>query len=243
MGSSAIGGSAGVAPNRRGENLALIFQEVLTVVARLRSKRQPVTDPQAFREQFKAAINSAGQDAMRRGYNGEDVRVATFPIVALLDESILISGDPAFTDWLRKPLQQEMFEVHVAGEIFFRNVERILVRNDSPEVADVLEVYLLCLLLGFRGRHSQEGRIGVRNFVDSILEKIRRIRGHSGDLFSPASAPPVEAPIARTDPWLRKLMWIAPVCFGIAVILFFVYQALLGSAPSDLRSVIAAGHF
>lgn len=243
MGTSATAGSTELASNRRGENLALIFQEVLTVVARLRSKRQPVTDPQAFRSQFTAAINSASQDALRRGYGAEDVRVAMFPIVALLDESILISGDPAFTDWLRKPLQQEMFEVHVAGEIFFRNIERILMRNDSPEVADVLEVYLLCLLLGFRGRHSQEGRIGVRNIVDSILEKIRRIRGQSANLFSSAAAPPAEAPIVRADPWLKSLAWITPVCFGVAVILFFVYQVLLSSAPSDLRSVIAAGHF
>ncbi|MBV8807903.1 MAG: DotU family type IV/VI secretion system protein, partial [Acidobacteriaceae bacterium] len=111
---------------RRVDNLALIFQEVLTVVERLRARRQNVSDSEAFRSHLRNALKSAEQDALRRGYNSEDVRVATFAVVAFLDESVLNSQNPVFADWPRKPLQEEMFGVHVAGEIFFRNVERLL---------------------------------------------------------------------------------------------------------------------
>ena len=62
----------------------------------------------------------AEQDALRRGYGQEDVRVAVFAVVAFLDESILNSQNPMFADWPRRPLQLELFGVQIAGEIFFR---------------------------------------------------------------------------------------------------------------------------
>src|SRR5690242_2171393 len=142
------------APKPRFDNLALIFQEVLTVIERLRANRQPVSVAGVFRGQIRSALTAAEQEGMRRGYNPEDVRVGVFAVVAFLDESVLNIQNQVFADWPRKPLQEEMFGVHVAGEIFFRNVERLLQRNDSEGLADLLELHEVCLLLGFRGRFS-----------------------------------------------------------------------------------------
>ena len=41
---------------RRPENLALIYQEVLTAIERLRANRQGVTDANAFRHHTREAI-------------------------------------------------------------------------------------------------------------------------------------------------------------------------------------------
>src|SRR5438445_9500773 len=139
---------------RRAENLALVLQEVLTAIVRLRSNRQAVSDANSFRAHMREALKSADNEGRRYGYSGEDIQLAVFAVVAFLDESILNSRNPMFADWPRKPLQEELFGVHVAGEIFFRNLERLLKDSDSPSLADLLEVYLLCLLLGFAGRYS-----------------------------------------------------------------------------------------
>jgi type VI secretion system protein ImpK len=230
------------AQTRRADNLGMLFQEALTVIVRLRSNRQAVGDAQAFRSQVAAALRAAGQDAVSRGYNHEDVRVATFALVAFLDESILNSGNPAFGDWVRRPLQQELFGVDVAGEIYFRNIDHLLARPDSQDLADLLEIYEICLLLGFRGRHSSGSNAELRNVALTLSDKIHRIRGGPTPPFSPAWAPPQEAPRAASDPWVRGLAWGAAGCWVLALLLFGIFKWSLNPA-SELQSVISFGHF
>jgi type VI secretion system protein ImpK len=240
MGGLVISQPAGAAPGRRADNLAMLFQEALTVVVRLRSNRQAVGDPHSFRSQMNLALQTAGQEAARRSYSAEDVRVATFAIVAFLDESILNSHNPAFNDWVRKPLQQELFGVDVAGEIYFRNVDHLLGRGDSQELADVLEIYQLCLLLGFRGRYSVGSNADLRNVANIITERVHRIRGAS---LPPAWMPPAEALGPSSDPWIRRFLWSAAACWAVALVLFLIFKLSLDSASSDLQSVISAGRF
>src|SRR5271165_2999295 len=137
---------------RRRDNLAIVFQDLLTVMVRLRANRQNIADAGAFRTQTKIAIQSAEKLGTSKLYPLEDTRLATFAIVAFLDESILSSSDPAFGDWVRMPLQEEMFGHHNAGEVYFQNIERLLGRSDSNAVGDVLEIYSLCILLGYKGK-------------------------------------------------------------------------------------------
>jgi type VI secretion system protein ImpK len=215
------------------ENLAQIFQELLTVVVRLRANRQAVQDAESFRAQIRTALAAAEQQAVRRGHNQEDVRAAIFAIVAFLDETVLNSRNPLFADWPRKPLQEELFGVHVAGEIFFRNVERLLGRSDSPQLEELLEVYQLCLLLGFRGRYSTGSGSEVRSFSQSIGEKRRRIRGISPYL-SPQCQPPEDFAPPMADPWLRRLTLAAAGSLIFAAGLFAIYKLSLMSAGSAL---------
>jgi len=240
MGGVATSQTAGAAPVRRADNLAMLYQEALTVVVRLRSNRQAVGDPQAFRSQISLALQTAGEEATRRGYAVEDARVATFAIVAFLDESILNSHNPAFADWVRKPLQQELFGVDMAGEIYFRNVDHLLGRRDSQELADVLEIYQLCILLGFRGRYSVGSSGELRNVANLIAERIRRIRGAT-PMLSPAWTPPADAAPAFVDPWIRPLLWSAAACWIFALLLFVIFSVSLGSAASELQSILSSG--
>jgi type VI secretion system protein ImpK len=213
---------------QRSETLALLYQEVLTAIVRLRANRQGVTDAQSFRYQTHTAINNAGAQALAAGYAADDVKMAAFAVVAFLDESVLNSQNPSFADWLRKPLQEEIFGTHMAGELFFRNLQQLLGRSDSPDLGDLLEVYYLCLLLGFGGRYSGGGRGELGQAARATGEKIARIRGRSA-LLSPAWALPSEAAVARRDPWVRRLGIAAVVCAALMVALFVVFQVVLSS--------------
>src|ERR1043165_9293663 len=215
------------------ENLALHFQEVLTAIVRLRANRQTVTDAESFRQHMREALRIAGEQAQRSGYNLEDANLAAFAAAALLDESILNSRNPLFADWPRKPLQEEMFGIHVAGETFFQNAQQLLARNDSPEVADLLEVYDLCLLLGYRGRYSIGGSGELQAMKDAIAAKTRRIRGAYPGL-APGWALPQDPPRATgADPWVKRLTWAAIGCAVLALLLFVVFKLALGSGVSD----------
>ena len=222
---------------RRQENLALVFQEVLVGGERLRSGRQTVTDPAVFRQQVIDALKVADQQARSQGYNAEDIKLAIFAVVAFVDESVLNLRLPVFEDWPRRPLQEELFGHHVAGEIFFKNLQDLLGKNDSQDLADLLEVYLMCLLLGFAGRYSLGDRGSLRSITDATAEKIRRIRGSAAALSPEWEIPPEATRKAGTDPLVKKIGIAAAACFALAAILFIVYKWILSSGISSLSDL------
>lgn len=241
MGATLYGASSAIPSvppgQRRTETLAIVYQQILTAIVRIRANRQTVADAQSFRTNIQSALRSAEKDALAKGYNPEDARSATTAVVALLDESILNSSNPAFADWSRMPLQQELFGHNVAGEVFFENLERLNNRSDSPDVADLLEIYCLCLLLGFKGRYSLSGSEAVRPLVESIMARIRRIRGPLAGL-SPSWRIP-DGPVARTqrDSWVRRLFIGASICLLAGVLLWIGFKVLLNGGASEIRSV------
>lgn len=219
--------------------LAVCFQEPITAIVRLRAGRQAVSDADHFREQMRHALKTAAREARDAGgYSSADVRSATFAVVAFLDESVLNSRNPAFTDWARKPLQEELFGTHVAGEVFFDNLGELLARPDSEALADVLEVYCLSLLLGFAGRHTGGRRGELAGIVIAVRDRITRIRGAFGDL-SPAWAPSPSAVSIKTDASVRKLSVAAVLLAAIALFLFIAYRMQLASGVTEARELAA----
>ena len=221
----------------RRPNLAYCFQELLTAIVRVRFNLQSVPNAEAFRANAKDLIRLATQDAAGRGYTSEDVKAAAFAVVAFLDESVLTSKNQVFSTWSRMPLQEELFGEHMAGETFFQYVQLLLSRRDSVESVDVLEVYYLCMLLGYRGRYGSSGDGELRAIMESIKGKTNRVRG--GNLpLSPAWALPGDAPLPkRRDPWLRRLVWITVFAAGLGILTFVASEWTLVSGNSAVQSV------
>jgi len=220
-----------------GGNLALTYQEILTAITRFRSNRQAVSDATSFRNQIKGAIGAAEAEATRAGYASEDVRLATFAVVALIDESILNSNNAIFADWPRMPLQEELFGVHTAGEMFFQCIDRLMAKSDSPHAIDVLEIYDLCMLLGYRGKYSLSGQESVRSIAASVTDKLQRARGGPRPL-APNWAPPDDVVQQKaSDPWVRALMVGTLGALLIAVLFFVGFKFVLISGASGLHSI------
>jgi len=220
----------------RRENLALIYQEILTVISRLRSNRQAVLDAGAFRGSMKAAIAAAEIEATRKGYSAADARLATFAVVAFLDESVENAKDLTSTDWSRQALQVELFGEHTAGEVFFQCVDKLLLRQDAPQDADVLEVFALCLLLGFQGRYRAGGQEGLRLVVAKIREKIKRLRGECTLALDWAPQPDAVLRPPR-DPWVRALAFGMVGAVLLAILFFVGFKVALLSGASGLHMI------
>jgi type VI secretion system protein ImpK len=216
----------------RSGQLALIVQELLTAIVRLRANRQGPTDAESFRTHLKQLIARADQEARQVGYSQGDVRYALYAVVAFIDESILNSAQPMFRDWPRRPLQDELFGGHVGGEAFFQYLQQLMTRDPSPDLADVLEVYLLCLLLGFQGRYSAANRDELGLWTSRLREQLTRMRGGTAPL-APDWAIPTGEVIARTrDPWLRRLLLAGAATLAFALVLYIVYLIVLRSGGS-----------
>jgi type VI secretion system protein ImpK len=222
-------------------NLAVAYQEALTSIVRLRSGRQTVADAQFFREQFLQALRQAHEEARSHGYTDEENREARFAVVAFLDETVLNLPSVALSDWARKPLQEELFGVHVGGEVFFQNLDRLMRQPDSQRLADVLEVFLLSITLGYAGKYSVSGRGELAGLKQTVFGRVRRIRGEAGEL-SPAWRPAAEAKLtAGKDPWLKPLLYSAIACVVIAVGLFIIYSVSLHSGTAAIAGIATSG--
>jgi type VI secretion system protein ImpK len=220
----------------RRPNLAFCFQELFTAIVRVRFNLQSVPNADAFRANAKDLIRMATQDAAGRGYSSDDVKLGAFAVVAFLDESVLTSKNPVFSAWSRMPLQEELFGEHMAGEKFFQYVQMLLSRRDSFEVVDVLEIYYLCLLLGYRGRYGFSGDGELRAIMESIKGKANRVRGGNQPL-SPAWALPGDPPPPkRRDPWLSRLTWITALAALLGIAIFVASEVTLVSGNSSVQA-------
>jgi type VI secretion system protein ImpK len=219
---------ASAPPEIRTNNLAMAFQEVFTVILRTRFFLQRVENADAFRATLRKMISAAVKDAGALGYSDEASKMAIYAMIGFLDESVLNSKDPTFADWARRPLQEEMFGGHFAGEYFFRNVTELINRPESAEVADVLELHALCLLLGYRGRFAFGDASEIHTILQRIREKINRIRG-SYALFRPVETPSAP-PAAKKDPWVGRLAIAAILLAVLTVLAYAGYVIILGQS-------------
>lgn len=222
-------------PHGRGR-LALALQEAFTVAVRLRANRQVAADADSFRAQIRHLLSAADRDARAQGYDGDSVRLAIYAYIAFLDESVLNSSQPMFASWAQQPLQEAVFGDHIAGENFFRHLGELLARQDSEQLADLLAVFQLCLLLGFRGKYASNPA-GLQSVTGMVGEKIRRIRGGPPPIGPDAPLPAEEQVAVGRDAWLPRLAGMAAATLLVAVALWVVFRLMLGGGVDDVRSL------
>jgi type VI secretion system protein ImpK len=221
----------------RRENLALLYQGLLTGIVRIHSGKQQLVNAEMFRRRTKEALAEVTREAMKRSYAAEHTIETDFAMVAFLDEVILTSKDPAREDWVRKPLQEELFNLSTAGEMFFTRVERLFQRPDTSELADMLEVYYLCILLGFEGQYATRNKTELHLLADRVRQRIERIRG-SDPRFAPAGILPGDPiAVAPPDAMAGKLKLAAMAVGGAAVLIFlaaWIHLFFKGSTLHDM---------
>ncbi|HKV73821.1 MAG TPA: DotU family type IV/VI secretion system protein [Gemmatimonadales bacterium] len=223
---------------RRG-SLSLVLQEALTAIERLRANRQVAADGESFRAHLKHLLGAAEEEARRSGYANGDIKRAIYAVTVFADESVLNSSQPMFADWPKKPLQEELFGGHMGGELFFKNLQELLTRQDAEDLADLLEVHQLCLLLGFKGRYSMSDGGELRGLIHALGQKIDRIRGGVPPLSPAWSLPANEQIPVAFDPWLRRLGYGALGVLTFAMMLLLIFALVLKSGAADI-AILAA---
>lgn len=212
--------------------LAAAFQEPLTATARLCGGRSAPPDATTFRAHIKRSLAAAADEARTQGYPDEFVEQSVYAVVALLDEVVFDLPGDLRVSWSGSPLQEEIFGHHTAGEQFFVNVQDLLQRQDSPLVADVLEVYLLSLFLGFKGRYSTSSGTELGGFSAAIGQKIQRIRGLRPEL-SVHALPPRNDGVDTTDrDEVGRTMTVLVVAGVVGLILLTIALRLFSLSPA-----------
>ncbi|WFO14378.1 DotU family type IV/VI secretion system protein [Edwardsiella ictaluri] len=131
----------------------------------------PEGDASLFRERLRSYLHLSRSRA--RGRGGETpatIDSAMYAVVAWIDETIMCSDWDGVATWRREPLQASYFNTVCAGVDFFDRLSAL-----SPEADDVREVYLLCLALGFEGRHT--GSMGQATLEQIRMHQLKTLHG------------------------------------------------------------------
>jgi type VI secretion system protein ImpK len=232
---SSAAASAGVQGANR---LGLLFQHILTGIVRIQTGKQKISDVETLRRRMKGALEQAQQEATSARYDVASIRDASFAVVALLDETISSSKEMNADEWQKRPLNIELFGQAVAGDVFFDRLLELERRPDSSQLVDVLELYLLCLLLGFEGRFAPPLRGEAYRIMQRLQRRIETARQSDYRL-----SPPVEIQKEFTGPPAKavfpKYLRAGGAVLG-AVLLFVVYSMDLWGRLNELRAAAAS---
>lgn len=133
--------------------LAAASNRLLLLASEITRDGSGLPDHDAFRQRVMEALSQLADAASKSNYSPRDVSEAQYALVAFIDEAVQGSSWEHRDAWSLRPMQVELFGNRDAGERFFEHLE------SNRKSRDVLEVYYLCLALGFQGRNrsSDEG--------------------------------------------------------------------------------------
>jgi type IV/VI secretion system ImpK/VasF family protein len=131
------------------------------------------SEPSAeVRQRARASLDEMVAMARRAGVAQADVAEARYALVALIDERVLCSGWSGRTEWMSRPLQLELYRESTAGENFFVRL-RAHLRSGLSNPA--IEIYYLCLLLGFSGAYAgPDGSLKLRDITRAARHHLAR---------------------------------------------------------------------
>ena len=162
--------------------LSTIYADFFTLVLQLRAAGG-LADAGQLRRRAKELLEQAERRAREAGFSENEVYKASFALVAFADETVHSSDWDEKAAWQNRPLQLERFDRYDAGEEFFAQLDEL--RTDPHEHPQVLEVYYLCLALGFEGRYQLHGQDQLQRLIENTNAQLRRAgAGSPGDTHS-----------------------------------------------------------
>lgn len=178
-----------------------------------------------LRSKIRGYLNQIDKEGLEAGIAREDLEAAKFPLVAFIDETILNSEWKGRERWRDHPLQLDLYGESIAGERFFERLEKV--RKAGESKADLLEIYYLCMALGFEGKYKISGPAKLRELIADVRRELSGVRVRStAELLSPHDRREMGR-LRRADRGF-PLKKVALFTAGGLVVLFLLFFFVLG---------------
>lgn len=197
----------------------------------LKNGNEPPSDG-SFAQRMTQFLDEFGRAAKKQGASADDIDAAKYAFCATVDEIIARSAFALRDSWARRPLQLALFGDQLAGEHFFERLEALRVRGGSHLQA--LEVFHMCLLLGFQGRYLLEGSEKLNYFTSRLGDEIAHLKGKRGGFAPHAERPDQIAHKLRSE----LPLWVLFTVFALVAVLGYV--ALRASLNRNTQERLAA---
>lgn len=204
---------------------------VFQLVMGLKSNTMPLSskDLRGMIDKMLRQINQVGVD---RGYKEDQLNNARFALVAFVDEAVL--AGPLKQEWEKYPLQLEYFHEALAGTKFFDRLENLLKQLDKD--ADVVEIYYLCLLMGYKGKFDVFLEDQLPGEIAKVADRLRQAGRLRGGALAPhwkvrdqPDPPPPEPELPR---WV---IWTVVASVGLVAAVYTILNWALISDINDFK--------
>lgn len=165
--------SAGLELQRLVAGINPLLGAAATLLALLEQLRNTSThdDPAGLRQQLLAQIAEFEAVASANGVARPKVTAARYLLCSFIDE--VIAQTPWGADSSERSLLQEFHDERSGGEKAFQLLDRL--GQDAAANADLLELFYVCLRLGFEGRYHgvANGRAQLDAIAARVLDVVR----------------------------------------------------------------------
>lgn len=166
-------------------------------------------------------------NARDAGIRQEVTLSARYVLCSILDEAVLNTPWGSESAWAQRTLLSVFHNETSGGEKFFQILDRM--RQAPAENLDMLELFYLCLSMGFEGRYRlmSRGRDGIEQIRDELFTLIRRYRGEyerelSGSWMGLGKS---KRTLAEYLPlWVAVAVVVAILFFGFSGFRYWLYE-------------------
>jgi type VI secretion system protein ImpK len=210
--------------------------DVLILASQLASAAH-LPPPADLRHRITDLLDRMVGHARAAGVADKEIAEARYALVAYIDEQILKSGWAGRGEWMNQPLQLALYREFDAGEKFFVRLRALLSQGDH---LSAVQIYFLCLALGFRGAYGDRDPAALSSFVGAAQQQLARALPPANKI-SP-HAQPRDRPQAEkksAGPFVALLIGCAVVVVGVVLTLQLLLRSNINEALKAMPAASA----
>jgi type VI secretion system protein ImpK len=214
---------------RMNERLYQVCADVLVTAVQL-TQSGSLAASGDLRQRLIGALDRMVSDGRRMGIANADLAEARYALVAFIDEQVMRSDWAGRAEWMARPLQLELYRENTAGENFFVRLRALLRAGDRPVA---VEIYYLCLVLGFQGAYRDGGEPqALEKFTRAARDNLRKVLPDPGKV-SPHAKPQGSTRSVKTG-WGPLIV----IAASSALLILIVLVGLGWSASSEESELV-----
>lgn len=192
---------------RHANSLLDLMHEGFYLLFLLKNGVVPKAD--SFLDHITQFLAGFERDAGKMRAEPPDIDAAKYAFCAAVDEIVLASTFAVRLQWERRPLQLVLFGDQLAGEHFFDRLDEL--RGKGGVRLQALQVFHMCLLLGFQGKYALDGSEKLSYLSARLGDEIAHIKGRSSGFAPRAERPDQVVNKRRGD----VPLWVLCSVFGL----------------------------
>lgn len=147
-------------------NIVECYMPVFRLISSVKVFPEEYSDYGSTRKHIIDTVEDVVRNSEKISLSDSELDAAFYSIVVMLDEVILCSELPYRKEWRNELLQIKYFG-HSTGGVEFFNVLNKVIESGSQAGW----VFLLCLLLGFRGKYTVSNNNEINDYISRLKQQ------------------------------------------------------------------------
>jgi type VI secretion system protein ImpK len=196
------------------ESIANLCTDIFLIVIRMRESEN-LGEPSSLRKLLMHYIELFKKNCNALQIEPAMINDAVYALVALLDETVMSIPGPCRDFWIVNPVQLELFEDNFAGQGFFTRLEKL--QTESERMKEVLEIFYLCLCIGFDGKYRLGNAPERETIIDNVARILLKVNKRSVGGLSPHGRRTVSQSVVNNRGTGRVPLWFATGLMALLV--------------------------